>query len=195
MEVIIKQSKVNFMVWRVMPLIIFIVLVIFFVYSLKSTQETQTYILENKPLPNFKLPFLEPEKQRAQLFTPKILHGQIALLNVWASWCLSCEEEHIFLMQLAHQGVAIYGINYKDDLQSAKKWLTELGNPYKAIGWDAYGAAGIDLGVYKTPESFIIDETGKIRAHYIGPLDENAWLKLSAALNKIGLNLEKINYN
>lgn len=102
--------------------------------------------------------------------------GQIALLNVWASWCAACVDEQVFLMQLSREALPIYGLNYKDKTNDARRWLSEWGNPYKAIGEDKAGKVAIDLGVYGAPETFLIDKKGLIRYRHVGVLDEKAWL-------------------
>jgi cytochrome c biogenesis protein CcmG/thiol:disulfide interchange protein DsbE len=97
------------------------------------------------------------------------------LLNIFASWCDACKEEQVFLMQLAHQGVVIYGINYKDNPIAAKYWLKNYGNPYQKIGIDEAGQTAIDLGVYGTPETFLVNKQGVIIHRHAGPLNETVW--------------------
>ena len=97
--------------------------------------------------------------------------GQVSLLNVWATWCVSCRAEHQVLMQLSKStDVAIYGLNYKDERPAALRWLQQFGDPYRANAFDADGRVGIDWGVYGTPETFIIDKQGVIRHKHTGPL-------------------------
>lgn len=124
--------------------------------------------LIDKPAPEFSLPLLDdPAKQLAR----KDLLGQVTLLNVWASWCDACREEHPLLMELARRGeVPIYGLNYKDTRQDALRWLNDLGNPYLASAFDEQGNVGIDYGVYGVPETYVIDREGIIRYKVIGPL-------------------------
>ena len=102
-----------------------------------------------------------------------VVVGEVALFNVWATWCVACRSEHPVLMQLAESGkVAIYGLNYKDDRAEAKRWLLRYGDPYLANAFDADGRVGIDWGVYGTPETFIVDQQGVIRHKHIGPLTQ-----------------------
>ena len=102
--------------------------------------------------------------------------GQVSLLNVWASWCVSCRQEHPLLLELAKAGqVPIYGLNYKDQRDDALGWLGRLGNPYRASAFDADGKVGIDWGVYGVPETFVIDRKGIIRYKFTGPLTREAW--------------------
>jgi cytochrome c biogenesis protein CcmG/thiol:disulfide interchange protein DsbE len=98
------------------------------------------------------------------------LEGQVVLVNVFASWCVPCRAEHPLLMRLADQGVAIYGINYKDKPGQVDAWLGELGDPFRRIGADQTGRVAIDWGVYGVPETFVIDSKGRIRYKFVGPL-------------------------
>ena len=94
------------------------------------------------------------------------------MLNVWASWCAPCREEHPLVIDIARRGLApVYGLNYKDSPAAANQWLRQLGNPYTAILVDANGRAGIDFGVYGVPETFIIDRQGIVRFKHVGPLN------------------------
>ena len=104
--------------------------------------------------------------------------GRVSLLNVWATWCIPCRQEHPVLVGIENRGEAIiYGLNYKDDRKLAIDWLDELGDPYKMSGFDGEGRAGIELGVYGVPETFIIDADGNIVYKQIGPIDQNIWEK------------------
>ena len=123
--------------------------------------------LIDKPAPAFSLPLLQ---QPDTLMSNTDLKGEVTLLNVWATWCVACRQEHPLLMQLAKQGVRIYGLNYKDKRDDAKRWLQMYGNPYLANAFDAEGRTGIDWGVYGTPETFVVDKQGIIRFKHIGPL-------------------------
>ena len=125
--------------------------------------------LIGEPLPYFALPTLFiPETT----FSQKNLGGQVSLLNIWATWCYACGIEHDMLVKISKQyRVPIYGIDYKDDPEEAKKWLKKRGNPYMLIGNDKQGDAAIDLGVYGTPETFIISPQGKIIYRHIGAFE------------------------
>jgi cytochrome c biogenesis protein CcmG, thiol:disulfide interchange protein DsbE len=129
--------------------------------------------LVNKPIPAFSLPnLLQPQ----QAFASSALNGQIALLNVWATWCISCRVEHPVLVDIAkRQHIPIYSLDYKDSRVAASEWLHQFGNPYRAIGFDHDGKVAINLGVYGTPETFIIDQHGIIRYKHIGPITEDVW--------------------
>lgn len=131
--------------------------------------------LLDKPAPHFSLPNLfEPKK----MMSNKDLLGHVTLVNVWATWCESCAEEHDTLLQLAeNEHVFFFGLNYKDDVTAAKKWLKQYGNPYQMVGVDRDGLAAIDWGVYGTPETFVLDKKGIIRYKQIGPIDSESWEK------------------
>jgi cytochrome c biogenesis protein CcmG, thiol:disulfide interchange protein DsbE len=126
--------------------------------------------LINKPAPQFSLPVLHAPDQK---FSASELTGQVWLLNVWGSWCVSCRYEHPFLNELAKkQVVPIIGLNWKDDPQAAKGWLGKYGDPYRLSVSDLDGRVAIDWGVYGAPETFVIDKAGMIAYKYTGPIDE-----------------------
>lgn len=160
--------KLRFLV----PLAIFGVLLVFFGVGLKLNPREVPSPLINKPAPDFNLPQLfEPQ----QAIGRKSLLGQVYLLNVWASWCVSCRQEHPLLVQLSRTGaVPIYGLNYKDDRGDAQDWLRKFGNPYTMSGFDQDGRVGFDFGVYGVPETFLIDRQGVIRYKQIGPITRQA---------------------
>lgn len=162
------------MKWRVIPFIVFALLVFFFWRGLSLDPHHLPSAQLDKPLPQFQLPALGDNQAT---FTQTALRGKVALLNVWASWCAACTDEQIFLMQLAREGVIIYGLNYKDNTQEAKQWLAEWGNPYKIVGEDLEGKVAIDLGVYGAPETFLVDKSGVIRYRHAGVLDVVVWQK------------------
>lgn len=136
----------------------------------------------NQPFPAFELASLTEADTR---LTQEDLKGAPALVNVWATWCPTCKEEHAFLNQLARQGVKIYGINYKDDPIKARIWLERYLNPYVANVSDTEGRLGLDLGVYGAPETYIIDAEGKIRYRHVGAVDERVWQDLQQVLLEI----------
>ncbi len=153
-----------------LPLALFAMVMGFFAAGLTLNPREVPSPLVGKPAPDFSLPQLhDPQK----LFSPKDLTGQVWLLNVWASWCSGCKEEHPFLMQLAQSGsVPIYGMDYKDQRAEALAWLKRQGDPYPLSAMDEAGRIGIDYGVYGVPETFVIDKKGVIRYKQIGPLDQ-----------------------
>lgn len=150
------------------PLGIFLVLVVFLGLGLGLNPRQVPSPLIDRPAPAFVLPQLHATDKT---IAPETLRGQVWLLNVWASWCVSCRQEHPVLVDLAKSGeVPIYGLNYKDQREDALRWLAQWGDPYKLSIMDAKGATGIDYGVYGVPETFVIDKAGIIRYKQIGPL-------------------------
>lgn len=150
------------------PLAIFILLVAFLYRGLSLDPKRIPSPLVGKPMPEFSLPRLQDP---AATISNTDLMGKVSILNIWATWCVSCRAEHEVLLQLAETGkVDIYGLNYKDERPKAQQWLTRLGNPYVANAFDADGRVGIDWGVYGAPETFIMDRQGIIRHKHIGPI-------------------------
>jgi cytochrome c biogenesis protein CcmG/thiol:disulfide interchange protein DsbE len=157
------------MMTRFWPLIIFGILLIFLGIGLTLNARLVPSPLIDKPLPAFTLPTLAESQEE---LSTTALQGKVFLLNVWATWCNGCYQEHPLLNALAAEGIAIYGLNYKDDPAAARAWLTRLGNPYQAVFVDEKGDVGIDLGVYGAPETFVVDKKGNIRHKVIGILTE-----------------------
>jgi len=124
--------------------------------------------LIGKPAPAFELPLLHaPEKK----FSHQEMRGKVWILNVWASWCATCSEEHPVLVDLAASGVVpLYGLNYKDKREDGLAWLKTFGDPYQLSIHDFEGRVGIDYGVYGVPETYVIDKRGVIRYKRIGAL-------------------------
>lgn len=150
------------------PLIIFGVLVAFLYRGLSLDPKLVPSPLVGKPMPEFTLSRL---KDPAATISNTDLKGKVSILNIWATWCVSCRAEHEVLLQLARTGQAdIYGLNYKDERIKAQQWLQQLGDPYVANAFDEDGRVGIDWGVYGAPETFVIDPAGIIRHKHIGPL-------------------------
>ena len=150
------------------PLGIFIVLLLFLAVGLRLDPRKVPSPLIDKPAPAFTLPRLDDPQQRV---SEKDLLGKVWLLNVWASWCVSCREEHPVLVELSKRNlVPIYGLNYKDERKDALAWLGQFGNPYTISIMDANGRVGIDYGVYGVPETYVIDKQGVIRYKQIGPV-------------------------
>ncbi|QIB64405.1 DsbE family thiol:disulfide interchange protein [Kineobactrum salinum] len=154
-----------------LPLILFAVLAAFLYRGLSLDPMAMPSALIDRPLPSFTLTELSDERPlvRADVV------GEAALFNVWATWCISCRVEHPYLQQLADSGIPIYGINYKDDSAAARRWLAELGDPYRANIVDREGSLGVDLGVYGAPETYLVDAEGVIRYRHVGVIDERVW--------------------
>ena len=160
------QTKNRHPLRRFLPLIIFAVLVGFLAYGLTLDPRRVPSPLVGKPVPVFELPLLN----QAGTLSSQNLKGEISLVNAWASWCVACRAEHEVITQLSQSGLKVYGLNYKDEPDDAKKWLQRFGNPYFVNAVDYDGRIGIEWGVYGTPESFLIDHQGIIRHKVIGPI-------------------------
>jgi cytochrome c biogenesis protein CcmG/thiol:disulfide interchange protein DsbE len=154
-----------------LPLIIFAVLALFLYRGLSLDPQALPSALIDRPFPEFQLPVLESDRVMAR----KDMLGEVALVNVWATWCVSCRMEHPYLLQIAESGVPIYGINYKDEDAAAGRWLAELGNPYRANIADREGTLGLDLGVYGAPETYLVDADGVVRYRHVGVVDAEVW--------------------
>ena len=154
------------------PLGIFMALLAFLAIGLNLDPREVPSPLVGKPAPNFELPQLH---QPEQTFAPREMQGKVWLLNVWASWCVSCRQEHPLLVELAEaRTVPIYGLNYKDQRADALRWLKQFGDPYLMSISDLEGRVGIDYGVYGVPETYVIDKAGVIRYKQIGPVTREA---------------------
>ncbi len=150
------------------PLALFLVLAGFLAVGLNLNPREVPSPLIGKPAPGFELTRLDAPDQK--LKRDELL-GKVWVLNVWASWCAPCREEHPLVMELARRKLApVYGLNYKDTRPAGLAFLTQLGNPYEASLFDADGRVGIDWGVYGVPETFVVDKQGIIRFKHIGPL-------------------------
>jgi cytochrome c biogenesis protein CcmG/thiol:disulfide interchange protein DsbE len=159
--------KVKFL----LPLLLFIVLVIFLAIGLNRDPQEVPSPLINKPAPAFEISQLSDANQS---FSPASMKGQVWILNVWASWCVACREEHPVLVELAKSKIApIIGLDYKDKREDAIAMLAMQGNPYLLSAFDANGRVGIDYGVYGVPETYVIDKAGVIRFKHIGPITMN----------------------
>lgn len=155
-----------------LPLGIFIALLIFLGIGLRLNPRDIPSPFIGKPAPAFKLTQLHaPDKT----ISPQDMQGQVWLLNVWASWCVSCRQEHPVLMDFAKANIVpIVGLNYKDGREDGAGWLRQFGNPYVTSAFDNDGRVGIDYGVYGVPETFVIDKRGVVRMKYTGPLTREA---------------------
>ena len=126
-----------------------------------------------KPAPEFELPTLADP---ARSIGTRTFAGQPAVLNVWATWCVGCRQEHPFLMELSQSGtVPVYGLNWRDKAPEARRFIQELGDPYIDSAFDGDGRVGIDWGVYGAPETFLIGADGTVLEKHLGPLDRAIW--------------------
>jgi cytochrome c biogenesis protein CcmG/thiol:disulfide interchange protein DsbE len=152
----------------ILPLVVFLVLAGFLFVGLNLDPHEVPSPLIDKPAPSFNLPQLHDPKKT---FSPQEMKGKVWLLNVWASWCVSCKEEHPLLVALSQQKIVpIYGLDYKDKTVDAEQWLRQGGDPYLVSASDTDGRIGIDYGVYGVPETYVIDKQGIIRYKQIGPI-------------------------
>jgi len=156
----------------VFPLLLVVALGVAFYFQLGTDTQKLPSALIDKPLPDFSLP---PIEGQGVALASTDLKGKVVLLNVWASWCPPCRIEHPILMSIAAGGTPIYGVNYKDKPEDAKRFLAQLGNPFVAVGADREGKLAIDLGVYGYPETFIVDANGIIRYRHAGPINKTDW--------------------
>lgn len=170
-----------------LPLGIFIVLVALLAVGLNLNPREVPSPLVGKPAPDFTIPQLhETDKS----FSPKEMQGKVWLFNVWASWCVSCREEHPVIVEYAKRGLLppVVGLNYKDKREDGLRWLARFGDPYVLSAYDADGRIGIDYGVYGVPETYLIDKAGVIRFKQIGPITpevlEKKIIPLIQELNK-----------
>jgi len=172
--------------WRyLIPGAIFIVLVGFFVVGLNRDPSMVPSPLIGKPAPAYSLTKVEDPQLKV---SNTDMLGKKHLVNVWATWCGGCRQEHGFLLQVAQQNIIpIIGIDWKDDMSSAQQWLTQLGNPYAATGFDGEGRVAIDFGVYGAPETFLVDEHGVIIYKHIGILTSDVWQNKLLPLIKGGV--------
>ena len=152
----------------VIPLVLFIVLIVFLAIGLGRDPHLVPSALIDKPAPDFALPEL---RQPTKIITPSQMRGKVWLLNVWGSWCVACREEHPFLLEIAKSGaVPIYGLSWKDKREDALGTLAELGDPYVLNMSDFDGRVAIDYGITGAPETYLIDKQGIIRYKEVGQL-------------------------
>ena len=160
---------------KLIPLIIFVALLAILGIGLNLDPKEIPSPFIGKPAPEFTLNQL---KDPSKTFSPEDLKGKTWLLNVWASWCTTCREEHPLLVSFSKQKIVpIIGLDYKDKTADALEWLNRMGDPYDLSVADIKGNVGIDYGVYGVPETFLIDPSGKIIFKHTGPLTEEVMIK------------------
>ena len=169
---------------RFLPLVLFALLSALFLVRLFAGDAARLpSALIDKPAPTFDLPALAGLETTPGLKTDDLRQGHVSIVNVFASWCAPCRQEHPTLMQLSGNeslkalGAELYGLSYKDEADNALGFLKEEGNPFQRIGVDPAGRTAIDFGVYGVPETYVIDKTGHIRKRFVGPLSPDAALK------------------
>lgn len=163
-----ESTKSKHWVFYALPVFVVAAICIFLLLGLGLNPRVIPSVLIGKAVPKFDLPSI---KGRGIGLADTDLTGEISLINVFASWCLSCRAEHAVLMDFSRKNLApIHGLNYKDDSNAANNWLTALGDPYKRVGADVDGKVGIEFGVYGVPETFLIAADGTIACKHIGPV-------------------------
>jgi len=150
------------------PLVAFMILVVFLGIGLTKDPRKLPSPFIGKAAPAFTLPLLHKLDQN---FSPKEMLGKVWILNVWASWCVSCRaEHHVLNSMIQNYNVNLIGLNYKDEVVDARRWLVRYGDPYKMSISDVEGLAGIEWGVYGVPETFVMDKKGIVRLKHTGPV-------------------------
>ena len=164
------------------PMIAFGVLLLLLMFGLNEDRDKNALPSPfiGKPAPEYELPqLLDPSKT----LSPASYSGKAVLINVWATWCVGCRQEHDFLLALAAgDTIPIYGLNWRDNREEAIRWLEQLGNPYVASGYDGSGRVGINWGVYGAPETFLIGAEGTVLHKHLGPLSPFIWQRDFAPL-------------
>ncbi|MEM7277892.1 MAG: DsbE family thiol:disulfide interchange protein [Pseudomonadota bacterium] len=156
-----------------LPVLGLVILLVVFARTLGKDPGKLDSPLLDKPVPAFDLPdLLDPSKR----VSPSTYKGQYFLVNVWASWCFACRDEHDFLLGLNQKKIIpVVGLNWRDERTDALRWLQALGNPYEAIAFDLEGRVGIEFGVYGAPETFLIGPDGTILYKHVSPLTQEIW--------------------
>jgi len=163
----------------ILPVGLFVLLLLGFMAGLRRDPAILPSMLIGKPLPAFALPPLKPGETG---LASADLAGQPVLLNVFASWCGPCKEEHPTLLGLKAEGVPIVGLDWKEEAAAGARWLDENGDPYLRAGNDRTGRAGIDLGVSGVPETFVLDRRGRVRYRQVGAITPEVWAQTIAPL-------------
>jgi cytochrome c biogenesis protein CcmG/thiol:disulfide interchange protein DsbE len=166
-----QKSSRNFAI--LLPVSIFLGIVVLLAIGLTMDPRKVPSPLIDKPVPTFSL---APVQGRQLGLASNDLKGEVSLVNVFASWCVACRQEHSLLLEVGRQNIVpIHGLNYKDEADDAAGWLDALGDPYTRTGADLNGRVGIDWGVYGVPETFVIDKNGNIAYKHIGPISQQDW--------------------
>ena len=156
-----------------LPLLAVVVLIPILAMGLRSDPSALPSQYIGKAVPDFDLPTVKDPSRR---LSSNDLVGQVSLLNIWATWCVGCRQEHEFLNKLARSGtIPIHAINWRDNRTDAIQWLATYGDPYVASGFDSDGRVGIDWGVYGAPETFLVDASGTVIYRFTGPLNDALW--------------------
>ncbi len=159
----------------ILPIIAFAGLAAFLGFGLTKDPKALPSQLIDRPLPEFVLPGIADTPGGGPGFASASFKGEPRLLNIWASWCAACPQEHPVLERIAAEGFPVYGIAWKDKPADSRAWLARYGNPYAGVAADEQGRTAIDLGVTGVPETFIIDRKGRVRFKQIGPISPEVW--------------------
>jgi cytochrome c biogenesis protein CcmG/thiol:disulfide interchange protein DsbE len=166
-----QKSSRNFAI--LLPVSIFLGIAVLLAIGLTMDPREVPSPLIDKPVPMFSL---APVQGRQLGLASNDLKGEVSLVNVFASWCVACRQEHPLLLEVGRQNIVpIHGLNYKDEPDDAAGWLDALGDPYTRTGADLNGRVGVDWGVYGVPETFVIDKNGNIAYKHIGPISQQDW--------------------
>jgi cytochrome c biogenesis protein CcmG/thiol:disulfide interchange protein DsbE len=169
----------------IIPVLIFLAIAGVLAFGLGRDPKILPSMLIGKPLPAFDLPDMRGRTGGKGLAS-RDFQGRPGLVNVFASWCVSCRVEHPFLMRLKAEGVPLHGLNWKDKGDAGARWLLQFGDPYDRVGYDPTGRTGVDLGVTGAPETFVIDAKGVVRYRHVGPIDAQVWSEtLKPLLDKL----------
>ena len=158
---------------KLIPLILFIVIAVFLYFSLNSNSSKLPSPLLGKMFPNIEA---KDFYSNESVLLADLFSENMSLVNVWASWCVTCRQEHQMMMKIANnKDLQLIGINYKDTRTDGEKFLEMMGNPFDVIIFDPSGKIGLDLGVYATPETFLVNQQGVILYKHIGAIDSKVW--------------------
>lgn len=159
----------------ILPVIAFAGLAAFLGFGLTQDPKELPSQLIDRPLPEFSLPGIADEPGGGPGLVSASFRGEPRLLNVWASWCAACPQEHPVLERIAAEGFPVYGIAWKDKPEDSRAFLARYGNPYSGMGADFPGRTAIDLGVTGAPETFVVDKKGRVRFKQVGPISPEIW--------------------
>ena len=158
---------------KLIPLILFLFIAVFLYFSLNSNSSKLPSPLLGKMFPNIKA---KDFYSNESVLLIDLFNDNMSLVNVWASWCVTCRQEHQMLMKIAtNKDLQLIGINYKDTRADGERYLEVMGNPFDVIVFDPSGKIGLDLGVYATPETFLVNQQGVILFKHIGAIDSKVW--------------------
>ena len=158
---------------KLIPLIVFVVIAVFLYFSLNSISSKLPSPLLGNIFPNIEA---KDFYSNESVLLTDLFSEKMSLVNVWASWCVTCRQEHQMMMKIANnKNLQLIGINYKDTRADGEKYLKLMGNPFDVIVFDPNGKIGLNLGVYATPETFLVNQQGVILFKHIGAIDSKVW--------------------